>query len=246
MTDWTKKRYWLIGASAGLGRALAHQMSRAGCELIVSARSADDLNALVDELPGKATAFPLDVSDRETVEKAAEEIGEIDGMVFMAGVYWPLGATEWDGEKNELMGDINYLGAMRAVGAVLPAMLAKKAGHIVLPGSLSGYRGLPGATAYGSSKAAVMYLAESLHADLKGTGVLVQVINPGFVKSRLTEKNDFAMPMIMEPEDGAREIFQHMGTDRFKTGFPWVMSTLFRATQFLPDWAYYRLFSSKG
>ncbi|MBV0913330.1 SDR family NAD(P)-dependent oxidoreductase [Anianabacter salinae] len=246
MIDWSTQRYWLIGASAGLGRALAHQMSRAGCELIVSARSEDDLKALVDELPGRASYVTVDAADQEAVEAAARDIGEIDGMVLMAGVYWPLGASDWDTGKNLTMLDVNAGGAIRAVGAVLPDMLKRGRGHIVLPGSLSGFRGLPGATAYGMSKAAVMYMAESLHADLKGTGVRVQVVNPGFIKTRLTEKNDFKMPMIMEPEDGAREIFEHMGTDRFKKGFPWAMSTMFRASQFLPDWAYYRLFSSKG
>ncbi len=245
MTDWTKKRYWIIGASAGLGKALAHKMSRAGCQLVLSARSEDDLKALVDELPGKAEYKVADVSDRDALNAAAEEIGEIDGMVLMAGVYWPLGADEWDTEKNETMLDVNAGGAIRAVGAVLPKMLEKGEGHIVLPGSLSGFRGLPGANAYGMSKAAVMYLAESLYADLKGTGVKVQVINPGFVKTRLTDKNDFKMPMIMEPEKAAQEIFDHMGSDRFKAGFPMLMSTLFRASQFLPDWAYYALFSSK-
>jgi NADP-dependent 3-hydroxy acid dehydrogenase YdfG len=246
VTDWTNKRYWLVGASEGLGRALAHQLSRVGAEVVVSARNEDRLKDLVAELPGRASYQTVDVADRANVEAAAEAVGDIDGMVFLAGVYWPLAAQDWDGEKNELMADINYTGAMRTVGAVLPKMLERGAGHIVLTGSLSGFRGLPGAVAYGSSKAAVMYMAEAMQADLRGSNIKVQVANPGFVKTRLTDKNDFRMPFIMEPEDAAREMFELMDSDRFKKSFPGLFSLLFRGSQFLPDFLYYRLFGSSA
>lgn len=243
MEDLNGKRYWLVGASEGLGRALAFKLSRVGAEVIVSARSRDRLDALVAELPGKARAVTVDIADRASVEDAAAEAGEIDGMVFLAGVYWPLSAQEWDAEKVEAMCDINFTGAARCVGAVLPRMVERDDGHIVLTGSLSGFRGLPGATGYGASKAGVMYLAEGMHADLRNTGVRVQVVNPGFVKTRLTDKNDFKMPFIMEPEDAAQEILEHMMSDNFKRSFPTVFGSMFRASQFLPDWLYYRLFS---
>jgi NADP-dependent 3-hydroxy acid dehydrogenase YdfG len=243
--SWQGKRYWLVGASEGLGREVAFALSRAGAEVIVSARSAERLNALVAELPGKATALPLDVSDRAAVEAAAAGIGPLDGMVYLAGVYWPMKSTEWDNEKAEAMADINYLGASRCVGAVIGPMVARGSGHIVLTGSLSGFRGLPGAIGYGASKAAVMYLAESMYADLRNTGVQVQLINPGFIKTRLTDKNDFSMPFIMEPEAAARAFFEHMNTERFKNSFPMVFSWLFRVSQFFPDWLYYRVFGSK-
>ncbi len=245
MKDWQGKRYWIIGASEGLGREVALCLSRAGAEVIVSARSADRLDELVAELPGKGEAVPLDVSDRAAVEAAAAGIGEIDGMVYLAGVYWPMAAQEWDNEKAETMADINYLGASRAVGAVIGRMVARGAGHIVLTGSLSGFRGLPGAIGYGASKAGVMYLAESMQADLRGSGVQVQLVNPGFIKTRLTEKNDFAMPFIMEPEAAGREFFDHMNDDAFKKSFPMVFSWMFRLSQFLPDWAYYRIFARR-
>jgi short-subunit dehydrogenase len=127
----------------------------------------------------------------------------------------------------------------------LPAMVARGQGHVVLTGSLSGFRGLPGASGYAASKAGVMALAECLHADLRGSGIIVQLANPGFIRTRLTEKNDFAMPFLMEPEEAAREMFELMQTDRFKASFPMVFSWLFRLSQFLPDWAYYRLFAPK-
>ena len=124
-------------------------------------------------------------------------------------------------------------------------MLAQGHGHIVITGSLSGFRGLPGAIGYGASKAACMYLAESLQADLRRTPIKVQVINPGFIRTRLTDKNDFSMPFIMEPEAAAREFFDHMNTDGFKKSFPLVFSWLFRVSQFFPDWLYYRVFGAR-
>lgn len=245
MTDWQGKRWWLVGASEGLGRAVAEVMSRAGCDLILSARNGERLEELVATLPGRARALPLDVSDRAAVERAAADIGPLDGMVYLAGVYWPMKSGEWDNEKAETMADINFLGAQRCVGAVIGTMLAQGRGHIVLTGSLSGFRGLPGAIGYGASKAAVMYLAESLQADLRTSPIKVQLVNPGFIRTRLTDKNDFSMPFIMEPEAAAREFFDHMNTDGFKKSFPLLFSWLFRVSQFMPDWLYYRLFGAK-
>ncbi|CAG0911905.1 unnamed protein product [Cyprideis torosa] len=143
------------------------------------------------------------------------------------------------------MGQINYLGASRAVGSVIGQMVDRDQGHIVLTGSLSGFRGLPGAIGYSASKAGIMALAESMQADLRKTGINVQLINPGFIKTRLTEKNDFTMPFIMEPEEAAQEFFEHMNGDEFKRSFPMVFSWVFRLSQFMPDWMYYRLFGAK-
>ena len=245
MKDWQGKRYWLVGASEGLGREVAFVLSRAGAEVIVSARSEDRLKDLVAELPGKASFVTVDVADRAAVEAAAAEVGEIDGVVYLAGVYWPMKSQEWDNEKADMMGEVNFLGASRVVGSVIGNMMKKNAGHIVLVGSLSGFRGLPGAIGYCSSKAGMMALAESMQADLRTSPVEVQLINPGFIKTRLTEKNDFNMPFIMSPEDAAKEVFEHMNTDTFKKSFPLMFSWVFRGSQFLPDWLYYRLFGAK-
>ncbi|MEM1236272.1 MAG: SDR family NAD(P)-dependent oxidoreductase [Pseudomonadota bacterium] len=236
------KRYWLVGASEGLGRALAMKMSEAGAELIVSARSKDRLDELVTELPGPAQAVVCDVTDQASVDAAMAEIGEVDGYVYLAGVYWPMSAADWDAEKATQMVEINMMGAFRTLGAVMPQMAARDAGHIVITGSLSGFRGLPRTVGYGASKAAVMYLAEGLYADLKDTGIDVQVINPGFIKTRLTDKNDFKMPFIMEPDEAAEVFFNHMKLGGFKRSFPTVFSWLFRVSQFWPDWLYYRVF----
>lgn len=245
MRQWQGKRYWLVGASEGLGREVAFCLSRVGAEVIVSARNVERLQELVAALPGKSSYVTLDVTDAAAVQAAADQIGPIDGVVYLAGVYWPMKASEWDISRVDQMGEINYLGAGRVVGAVIHGMIARGHGHIVLTGSLSGFRGLPGATGYGASKAAVMHMAESMQADLRGSGVDVQLVNPGFIKTRLTEKNDFQMPFIMEPEVAAREFFEHMNDDAFKKSFPLVFSWLFRLSQFLPDWAYYRLFGGR-
>ena len=152
-------------------------------------------------------------------------------------------AQEFDGEKAAAMLDINLTGAARVLGHVVPPMVERGAGHIVLTGSLSGFRGLPGAVGYGASKAGIMSLAETMYADLRGSGIDVQLVNPGFVKTRLTDKNDFNMPFIMEPEAAAREVMDHMQGDSFARNFPTFFSLFFRASQFLPDWLYYRLVS---
>lgn len=240
---WTGKRYWLIGASDGLGAALAGVLSRAGAEVIVSARSEDALTKVADGLPGKARVQTIDISDDDSVKAAAAAVGAVDGIVLLAGVYWPFGATNWDADQATAMADINFTGFVRVLGQVVPGFVDRDAGHIVITSSLTGFRGLPGSIGYTASKAATMSLAECMYADLRKTGVQVQVCNPGFIKTRLTDKNDFKMPFIMEPDAAAREMFEHMNTDTFKKSFPGFFSLLFRGSQFLPDWLYYRIFS---
>ncbi len=243
MKHWPTKRYWLIGASTGLGAALAQKLNRAGAEVILSARSTDKLERLAAELPGRAHVQTIDVTDDASVAAAAEAVGEVDGVVYLAGAYWPFGAKEWEPAHGTAMADVNFTGLMRVMGQVVPKMVARDAGHIVITSSLTGFRGLPGSIGYTASKAATMSLAECMYADLRKTGVQVQVINPGFIKTQLTDKNDFKMPFLMEPEAAAQAVFEHMNGDSFKKSFPWGFSLLFRGAQFLPDWLYYRIFS---
>ena len=240
--DWQGKRYWLVGASAGLGAALAHKISSAGAEVIVSARSEDKLAELVDALPGKASYQEMDVQDIDSVRAAVSAVGDVDGIVYLAGAYWPFGAKAWEADHATAMIDVNLTGLVRVLGEVVPGMVAKDAGHIVITSSLTAFRGLPRSIGYTASKAGTMSLAECMYADLRKTGVKVQVINPGFIKTQLTEKNDFKMPFLMEPEAAAQEVFEHMNSDRFKKSFPFAFSMLFRIAQFLPDSFYYRIF----
>jgi len=242
MRAWQGKRYWLIGASEGLGKALAETLNRAGAEVILSARSEDRLIKAQADMPGKASYQIIDIADDDSVKTAAAEVGPVDGVVLLAGVYWPFGADAWDAEKAVAMADINFTGYMRVLGQVVPSMVARDSGHIVITSSLTGFRGLPGSIGYTASKAATMSLAECMYADLRKTGVEVQVVNPGFIKTRLTDKNDFKMPFLMQPKQAAQEIFDHMGTGHFKKSYPTLFSWVFRLSQFLPDWAYYRIF----
>jgi short-subunit dehydrogenase len=246
MRDFKGKRYWLVGASEGLGLALAQKLSAAGAELVLSARSEDSLKAAAASLSGPATILPMDVSSSDSVQAAAAQLPDLDGMVFLAGVYWPMRAQDWDAKAAEAMADINFTGLVRVLGVALPPMTARDRGHIVITGSLSGFRGLPGAIGYAASKAGTMVLAESLYADLRKSGVTVQLANPGFIRTRLTAKNDFTMPFIMDPDAAADIMFRHMQRGGFKISFPTVFSWLFRGGNFLPDWLYYRVFPPRG
>lgn len=245
MREFNGKRYWLVGASEGLGLALAQKLSAAGAEVILSARTEDSLKAAAATLSGPATILPVDVGDSASVTAAAAQLPDLDGLVFLAGVYWPMRAQDLDAKAAEAMANVNFTGCIRAVGAALPGMVARNEGHIVITGSLSGFRGLPGAIGYAASKAGTMVLAESLYADLRKSGVTVQLANPGFIRTRLTAKNDFTMPFIMEPEAAAEIMFRHMQSGRFKISFPTVFSWLFRGGNFLPDALYYRMFPPK-
>lgn len=237
------KTYWLVGASEGLGRALAVQMAHEGAELILSARNPQRLQGLAQQT-GNARVLPLDVTDADAVEQAALAAGPVDGLIYCAGLYEPMTAQGWKPREALQIGDVNYAGAMRVLGAVVPEMIERDAGHIVVIGSLAGYRGLPGAIGYGSSKAAVMSLTESLYADTRGTGVRVQLANPGFIRTRLTDKNGFAMPFLMTPETAAAHVVRLMRGSRFRSDFPRPFSWLFSLGRFLPNALFYRIFRS--
>ncbi|MEX3017706.1 SDR family NAD(P)-dependent oxidoreductase [Gymnodinialimonas hymeniacidonis] len=244
MREWSGKRYWLVGASEGLGRSLAHCLSRAGVELVLSARTADRLESLVEELPGQARIVTVDVADTESVKAAAEEVGEIDGMVFLAGLGTLIKTQDWDAEKVEQLFDVNLTGAARVIGQVIKPMVDRNAGHIVLTGSLSAYRGLPAAVGYSASKAGLMSLAESMHGDLKDTDINVQIVNPGYIETRMQEDNPYSKPFMMTPDEAAQEVFEHMTTDNFHKAFPFGFSLLFRLSRFMPtafyEWMFFR------
>lgn len=242
---WQGKRYWLVGASEGLGLALAEALSARGAHLVLSARNPERLATVAAALPGPAEVLPLDVADGAAVRAAGARLGALDGVIWLAGVYWPMRAQDWNADQVEAMCDVNFTGCARVIGAVLPGMLARGQGHIVITGSLSGFRGLPGAIGYGASKAGCMSLAESLHADLRGSGIRVQLANPGFIRTRLTAQNAFAMPQIMEPAEAAAHMLRLMEGTRFAQSFPRPFSWLFRLANFLPDRLYYRLFAPK-
>ncbi len=239
MTHFSGKTYWLVGASEGLGRALAKRLDDEGARVILSARNGERLEELCDELKN-AQVLILDVTDTEAVRKAAASLDVLDGVIYNAGAYVPMRATEWDSAAALRMSDVNFTGALRVLGEIVPGFVKNRQGDITLVGSLAGYRGLPAAIGYGASKAALVSLAETMRFDLKGTGVTVRLVNPGFIKTRLTEKNSFRMPMLMTPEDAAERVLTAMRARRFRTDFPAPFSWAIRLMGYLPDVLVYR------
>jgi short-subunit dehydrogenase len=233
MSAFKGQTWWIVGASEGLGRAMAEALDEAGARLILSARNATRLDVLAARL-SDAKSLPLDVTDAASVADATQGLGSIDGIIYCAGAYDPLTAQEWRPAAGETMCEGNFMGARRVLGRIVPEFSKRDRGHIVLIGSLAGFTGLPGAIGYGASKAALMHLAENLQADLRGTGVQVQVINPGFIRTRLTDKNQFKMPQILEPQDAAQRCLSAMRGGRFSTSFPAPFSWVFTIGRLLP------------
>src|SRR5690606_12061583 len=186
--NWPGRHYWIVGASDGLGLEIARALSAARARLTLSARRRDRLEALAASLPNAAVVAPGDVRDPASVRAVHAGAAPLDGLIYCAALYEPMRAQDWDADAVEAMCDVNFTGAARVLGAAVPAMAQRGRGHVVLIGSQAGRRGLPGAIGYGASKAALIHLAENMRADLP-RGVRVQVINPGFIRSRLTAKN---------------------------------------------------------
>ena len=239
MRNFKSKSIWLIGASEGLGREVARLLNAEGAKLFLSARNETSLRDLCHEMLD-ATPLPLDVTNAESIRSAYALIEYLDVIIYNAGAYDPMPTQNWDTDKALRMIDVNLNGCLRAVGEVLPDMLANRSGHIVLIGSLSAYGGLPKAIGYGASKAAVASIAETMRHDLKGTGVEVQLINPGFIKTRLTDKNDFKMPQLLTPINAAKHVIKGMRKNTFRYDFPWPFSGIIKLFTSLPDFIRFR------
>ena len=246
------KRFWLVGASTGIGRCLALRLAQEGAAIVASARDEVSLAALVVEMKPVRTAkgghasVPFDVTDGTGAGEAFERTGEIDGVIYCAGAYEPMSARRPDLAALETVVDVNLTGALRVLAACVPAFCGRGSGHVLLIGSLSGYRGLPGAWGYGATKAALIHLAETLRCDLRGSGVTVQICNPGFVATRLTAKNDFGMPFIMTPEEAAERVVRGMAGRRFEVAFPFAMAAALKVLAALPRPLYFALVGRSG
>ena len=252
MSGLSGKRFWLVGASAGIGRALALRLAREGAAIVVSARDGAALATLVDEMSpvrtarGGHAAVRLDVTDRTGAAAAFETVGDVDGVIYCSGAYEPMTARRPELDALETIVDVNLAGALRVLAACVPAFCRRGSGRILLVGSLAGYRGLPGAWGYGATKAALIHLAENLRCDLRGSGVTVQICNPGFVATRLTDKNRCGMPFIMTAEAAADRIVRGMARYRFEIAFPFVMAAAFKVLAALPGPVYCGLLALAG
>jgi len=246
MSYYTGRKIWLVGASEGIGAAAAVMLAQAGATLALSARNAEKLGELVATLPGQGhMSQALDVTDALSVRGAWNAIiaqwGSVDIVMYNAGAYTPLSAKEFDLKAAEQMLDVNFRGALRVLDCVIPGFVARKGGQIVLVASVAGYRGLPRAIGYGASKAALMHMAENLRIDLSDVGIKVQVVSPGFVKTRLTDKNDFNMPFIITADVAAKRIVDGMAGSAFEIHFPKRFSLILKTLRMLPHRLYFML-----
>jgi NAD(P)-dependent dehydrogenase (short-subunit alcohol dehydrogenase family) len=216
---------WITGASSGLGRSLALRLATQGWHVVASARRQSELDALAAEAEGgRITSWALDVVDADAVTAAVDGIesahGPIALAVLNAGTHQPMTAQEFDRAVVERLMRLNVVGAANCIDPLLPRMRARGHGQVALVASVAGYRGLPTAAAYSASKAAAIAMAESLRPELEPDGVLMQVVNPGFIKTPLTDKNDFPMPMLMDVEDATTKLVAGLGRTRFEIVFP--------------------------
>lgn len=235
------KTAWVTGASTGIGREVVLQLKAAGVRVAASARSAEKLAALGTGI----LTIPLDVTDANACRVAADEVearlGPIDLVVFGAGTYAPVAADDIDPQLFAHTMNTNYMGVVNCLAAVAPRMTARGSGHISWIASVAGFMGLPKAAAYGPTKAALINLAECLEPEMKLKGVLVSVINPGFVATPLTAQNDFEMPFLMQPDEAARRTIEGLAAGRFEIAYPRRFVMILRTLRALPYPLFFRL-----
>ena len=239
--QWRGLRVWLIGASTGIGKALAEELHALGAVVIVSARKAQALDAFVAQHPS-SVALPLDVTDAQAVYDAAHHLlnqGPLDVVCYCAGHYHPMRATAIDLPDLLRHHEVNTVGALHVLAAISPSMVARGQGHISLISSVAGYRGLPQSLAYGPTKAALINLAETLYLDLQPQGLGVSVINPGFVDTPLTAQNDFHMPALITPTQAAHAIVQDWAKGVFEIHFPKRFTRVMQLLRLLPHRVYF-------
>ena len=219
-----RRLVWITGASSGIGREVALRMAANNMRCAVTARSADKLEALARSSQ-LIEAFPGDVTDQRTMASTVEAIeaslGAIDIAVLNAGIWAEMGAHDYDAATCEKIMRVNYLGVVYAIDALLPRMLERGRGQLVIVASVAGYCGFPRTVAYGASKAALINHAEGLMGALDGTGVRVSLVNPGYVESPMTENNDFQMPFIVPLDEAADKVVAGIESKHFETAFPW-------------------------
>jgi NAD(P)-dependent dehydrogenase (short-subunit alcohol dehydrogenase family) len=241
MNDWHGKTVWLVGASSGIGEATAHALHERGARVVVSARNSAALESFARSHAG-AVALPLDVTDAAAVRLAAQAVladGPPDLVMYCAGYYKAMRATGFDLAGMLKHQQVNYVGALYLLDAVLPALLLRGSGHISLTGSVAGYRGLPNSLAYGPTKAALINLAETLYLDLQGSGIGVSIVNPGFVETPLTAQNSFSMPALLTPAQAAAEILAGWARGEFEIHFPKRFTRWMKTLRVLPHALYF-------
>ena len=228
-------RIWITGASTGIGAALARELADRGARVAISARSADQLAEVAG---GRMVVVPVDVTDRAATvaagEAVREALGGLDVAVLNAGTWSQFHVEPWDSQLFADHLQVNVMGAVHTMEAVVPQMLAEGRGRVVGVASVAGYRGLPGSEAYNAGKAAMISLLESLRGSLAPRGVVVQTVNPGFVTTRMTDRNRFPMPFKIEADVAARTIADGIARDKAEVVFPLPMAVVMKIARLVP------------
>lgn len=240
---------WITGAGSGIGRALALRYLRAGAIVAGTARRLETLDSLPDEARGaggRLHAFAADLTDlaatRAVVARIEAELGPIRLAVLNAGTHRPTPGTRFSADDIRMLLDSNVMTVANSLDAVLPALVRRGSGMVAINASLAGYGGLPSAAGYGASKAALINMAEALKLDLQGRNVIVRLISPGFVRTPLTDRNDFPMPFLMEVETAADRLWTELETGSdFEIVFPRRFACIMKLLRLLPYRLYFPL-----
>ncbi|NYF98640.1 SDR family NAD(P)-dependent oxidoreductase [Janibacter cremeus] len=235
MSSVVGQRVWLVGASSGIGAALAEELHHRGAQVAISARRPE---RLAEVSRGRFATVPLDVIDRAATRAAAQDVrsalGQIDTVIWCAGYWQTFAATDWQADEFARHIEINLLGLNNVIDATVPQMVTARRGHFVGIASVAGYRGLSGAEAYGATKAAQINLLESMRASLSTRGVAVTTVCPGFVRTDMTATNSFPMPFIINADEAATDIADGLAADRPEIVFPRRMAVTMKVARLLP------------
>jgi short-subunit dehydrogenase len=244
-SEFKDKVVMITGASSGIGRGLAVELARQGAKIGLVARRADVVAEVVSEIEqvgSAALALPADVQDAESLSAAAEKLrdafGPVDILIANAGIGPTRDAATIDAKEIAGVINVNVIGASNSAAAVIPQMVERGSGQLVIISSLAAYRGLPKSAAYCASKAAVSAFFESLRLDLAPRGIDVTIIHPGFIKTPLTAGRDNQMPFLMELDDAVKKMARAIEKRRKRYSFPWQLATIVRAGMIMPIWMY--------
>ncbi len=232
-----QKKIWITGASSGIGKAVAEKFATEGWKVAVSARRKELLQDMAKDQ--NISSFPLDITDRSQInnvfQNILKEFGNIDVCLFSSGTYEPKDEQNIDPDKIKNVINVNFLGVIDCVKTVEEYFKNKKTGHISIVSSIAGYRGLPNSSGYGPSKAALTNFCESIYFDFKKFGVRVSVISPGFIKTPLTDKNEFPMPFLKTVDYAANQIFNGLvKSNAFEIHFPKGLTLTLKFLRILP------------
>jgi short-subunit dehydrogenase len=243
--SWSNKVVLITGASSGIGLELARQLSQAGAKLGLVARRKEVLDEIVAETGPSAVAIAADVQDREAMRAAAlgvqKKFGQIDVLIANAGIGGNNDAVELDAARLANVINVNVIGAANSAAAVIPEMVARGSGQLVVISSLAAYRGLPKSAAYCASKAGVSALFESLRLDLAPRGIDVTIIHPGFIRTPLTAGRQAKLPWLLEVEDATKKIVRAIEARKKSYAFPWPLAMIVRAGMIMPTFMYDRI-----